>query len=135
MKLHEYQVVLAVAGFILTPEQEVLIIHKSAAERIDANLWTVPGGKVKPHEGIGTALKREIKEEVGITFDTFRWIGEDVFPVNKVYFHAQHFLIHLPKKPVIRLEKKLLEYRYIKKQEIERYEFHPNIRTRLGELL
>ncbi|PIY69427.1 hypothetical protein COY90_00720 [Candidatus Roizmanbacteria bacterium CG_4_10_14_0_8_um_filter_39_9] len=129
-----YPIVLATAAFIKDPTGRFLIVKKSPHESIDAGLWTVPGGKVHPSEPIIASLLREVREEVGLTIDTYKWIGEDVFIDRDRYFHAQHFICSaIAVEPVI-LEKSLTEYEWIAKDEITSYHFPINIKNRLLEV-
>jgi ADP-ribose pyrophosphatase YjhB (NUDIX family) len=41
----------------------VLLIRQAAGKQ----LWSLPGGKVRSTEGIRQALRREVKEEIGLT--------------------------------------------------------------------
>jgi len=125
-----YSIVLAVGAFILDNKKKLLIVKKSSYEKVDPGLWTIPGGKVNIKEHIIDALKREVLEEVGIKINNFQWIGENVFENNHFYFHAQHFLCKT-KSIRVKLEKSLLEYKWINKSEINNYEFHPNIKKRI----
>lgn len=49
---------------------EVLLLKQKAGNK----LWTLPGGKVRPHESLEKALRREVLEETGLKIDalTFR---------------------------------------------------------------
>jgi len=130
----KYPIVLATAAFIVNSQNMILIVKKSPLEQIDPGLWVVPGGKVFPHEPIIDALKREVREEVGLTINTYAWIGEDVFVVSNTYFHAQHFKCTVTDNESVILEKKLTEYRWIHFAEIENYQFPINLKNRICEL-
>lgn len=56
---------LVAAAAILNDQGEVLIA-KRPADADQGGLWEFPGGKLAPHETGYQALKREIKEELGI---------------------------------------------------------------------
>lgn len=133
--LDSFHIVLAVAAFIKNAEGKILIVKKAPGEKVDGGLWTVPGGKVDPQEPIIDALKRETKEESGITIDTFQWIGENVFESNGFWFHGQHFACTFTSPQEVVLERNLTDFRWIGKAELDQFEFHPNIRARLLELL
>lgn len=133
--IDKYYVILAVGAFIIDNKGKLLIVKKSPFEKVDGGLWTVPGGKVFPNESIIAALKREIKEEVGLRIIDFRWIGEDVFQNGGYWYHGQHFRCRVKKTAPVILEKNLLEYHWLSKKEIGNFEFHPNIRKRILELL
>ncbi|MFA5136232.1 MAG: NUDIX domain-containing protein [Patescibacteria group bacterium] len=130
----KYPLVLAVASFIVDTRNRILIVEKSLHEKIDPGLWTVPGGKVMPHEHIISALKREVKEEVGLEIVSYTWIGEDVFMSDKTYFHGEHFLCKAKKTAPVKLEKNLVDFAWIYKEDISKYSFHPNIKKRLLSL-
>ena len=133
--LEKFYVILAVAGFIKNPNNEILIVKKAEGEKVDGGLWTVPGGKIDPQEEIIDGLKRELYEEVGLEISGYKWIGEDVFESNKYWYHGQHFLCTVDTSSAVILEKNLTEYKWISKKEIESYQFHPNIKKRLLEIL
>lgn len=131
--LQKYHVVLAVGAFIIK-DKKLLIVKKSPNEKVDAGLWTIPGGKIEPSEPIITGLKRETKEEVNLNINSYQWIGEDVFESNGFYFHAQHFLCSTSNHN-IKLEKNLLEFHWLSRNEIKKFQFPINIKKRILEIL
>lgn len=44
--LEKFYIILAVGAFILK-DKKLLIVKKSPYENIDADLWTIPGGKIE----------------------------------------------------------------------------------------
>ena len=130
--INKFYVILAVGAFILK-DKKILIIKKSPLEKIDAGLWTIPGGKIEKDEPIIDGLKREVKEEVNLDILDFQWLGEDVFESNGFWFHAQHFLCH-PKNGEVKLEKKLTAFHWLSKDEIENFIFPKNIKKRITEI-
>ena len=48
----------------------VLLVQQSAGR----GLWSLPGGKVRLHEPIKAALRREVREEIGLTVISARVI-------------------------------------------------------------
>ncbi len=129
--LDHHKIILAIAGFIYDRDKRVLIVEKSKEKKVDGGLWTVPGGKVERDEPIISALAREIKEEVGLTLATEHWIGEDVFENSGDTYHAQHFLCTVKATEPIILESGLLNYRWVRKSDLNNFPFHPNIKKRL----
>ncbi len=121
----KYQVILAVAAFIINQDHQLLIVRKSPYERIDPNLWVVPGGKINQKEKIIDGLKREVKEEVNLEIISYRWVNENVFENNNFYFHAQHFLCQAKNIETIKLEKSLTDFRFITKKDLKKYQI-PN---------
>lgn len=56
-----------VAGIIYNPAKTQLLLTLRKPEQHQGNCWEFPGGKIEPNETIGSALKRELNEELGIT--------------------------------------------------------------------
>jgi 8-oxo-dGTP diphosphatase len=53
------------AGVVFDDRQRVLICRRPAHAH-QGDLWEFPGGKLEPGESIASALRRELREEVGI---------------------------------------------------------------------
>lgn len=62
------QAELVVKGIILDKDKrKVLLLRRSASEDIGVNTWENAGGKVEMGETLEEALRREIKEEAGLS--------------------------------------------------------------------
>ena len=55
-----------VAVAVIINEDDQIFISRRSAEQHQGNKWEFPGGKVKQNEDVEDALRREIKEELGI---------------------------------------------------------------------
>lgn len=126
-----YLVVYCLGAFIVDDKNRILLVKKSSRELIDAGMWVVPGGKVKQNEHVIVALKREVKEEVSLSVISYQWIGEDVFKVGDKYFHAAHFLCKVKSTKKIRLEKNLLEYKWITKSQVSKFQIPKNLKKEI----
>src|SRR3990167_2440949 len=126
-----YLIVYCLGTFIIDEKKRLLIVKKSPNEAIDAGLWVVPGGKVKQDEHVIDALKREVKEETGLSVISHQWIGEDVFKVDDKFFHAAHFLCKVKSTNKIKLEKNLLEYKWITKSQLSEFQIPRNIKKEI----
>ncbi len=56
---------------VIEKDGKVLIQERPAGSLL-AGLWEFPGGKVEPRESRATALRREVREEVGVELDAVR---------------------------------------------------------------
>ncbi|MCH1624303.1 NUDIX hydrolase [Ferdinandcohnia quinoae] len=62
-----------------------VLLHK----QVKGEHWALPGGRVQVMEDSKTALKREIKEELGqsVIVHDLLWITENFFEYNHIPFH------------------------------------------------
>ncbi len=61
---------ISVLAWIQDAYGNVLLVEQAAGKK----LWSLPGGKVRSGEGIKDALRREIREEIGLTVVSARVI-------------------------------------------------------------
>lgn len=84
--------------------------------------WILPGGGVEFGESLEEAVKREMKEELGLNVSVQNFLGfkEAIFP--KYNYHTLIFFYALkPKNKLPRpLEKKILDARYFSPKEIKK---------------
>ena len=76
-----------VVGGIVIHDGSLLMIRR--ANEPSKGLWTVPGGRVEPGEYLADAVRREVKEETGITVDVGELLG-----VLEVVGDRWHYVIH-----------------------------------------
>ena len=78
-----------VGALILDKKKKKFILCKRMENDQFGSLWEFPGGKVKMHEDKKEALKREIKEELGIDVKVKRLVNrfEDEIPELKIYVY------------------------------------------------
>ena len=68
------QNIFAAAAILLNHKGELLITGRPAG-KIWSGYWEFPGGKIEADETPEIALKREMKEEVGVILNTFAPFG------------------------------------------------------------
>ena len=60
-----------VVGLIWNQKQELLLCKMPDNRGVFPNQWGLPGGGIDPGETMSEALRRELKEEIGINVDRF----------------------------------------------------------------
>lgn len=73
-----------------------VLLHRADHE----TFWTLPGGRAEHGETAEQTIKREMREELGISVDVVRllWLVENFFEYGGLDYHelALYFLIRLP---------------------------------------
>lgn len=77
---------LHVAVAVIRDKNGCVLITKRALHTFQGGLWEFPGGKLEPGETAADALVREIKEELGLTIQTFEHLSQlvHVYPTRTV---------------------------------------------------
>ena len=64
-------------------KQGLILIDRRKPDAMLGGLWEFPGGKVDPGEALPDAIRREVREEVGIEID----VGDEIAAVEHAYSH------------------------------------------------
>jgi len=87
-------------GAICKQENKILMIQNEGED-----FWYIPGGRVQMLESSETAVKRELREELGVNVDVKKllWTAENFFTYDTHQFHEISFyyevnLLELPAK-------------------------------------
>lgn len=87
-----HQLIVVVA--LLERDNKILIVRRHDPEHAQWHRrWGFPGGKIELHETPIDALRREVKEETGLTFDSERLLGVDTHHWNTPKGIQQTFIL------------------------------------------
>ncbi len=112
------------------------------AKRTDNDLWTIPGGAMKPGETIAETAVREVKEETGIDVEVVSLVGIYSNPQHVVECSdgevRQQFSVCFACRPIggeLATSDETSEVGYFTPDEIETMDVHPSIRLRIQHYL
>jgi 8-oxo-dGTP diphosphatase len=111
-----------VVAAIIRNRNDVLITKRPDSVHL-GGFWEFPGGKVEESELLEAALKREIREELGIEIrvhDEFRIIDHD-YPSKSVRLHFYNCTIQKGEPQPIGVA----ELQWVKMQDLGNYRFPP----------
>ena len=77
-----------VGGFIINPKGEVLLCHSEKW----MNNYTIPGGHIELGERMEDAVKREVKEEVGLDVKPVSLLLMQEAIYSKEFYKPRHFI-------------------------------------------
>jgi 8-oxo-dGTP diphosphatase len=88
---------LGTGAIILNEKSEVLLLKRPdtiSYDRTTSGMWSVPGGEVEFMEKVEKAMKREVKEEIGVEVEIIKPIEyhDQILEKSKIHWHCQGFL-------------------------------------------
>ena len=111
-----------VAGIIKDKENKIFIAQRNL-KKSQGGLWEFPGGKIEINESREHALIRELQEELDITVEVNKYVGEKTFEypdksINLIAFECK----------IISGEVKLEEHedsKWVRIEELKNFKFSP----------
>lgn len=91
-----------VGAIIVSDEGKILMMKRAASidkSRSTSGLWSVAGGQIDFGESTEDAVKREVKEELGVDVEITRFIGytNQILKESGVHWLVFHFLCKIKK--------------------------------------
>ena len=111
-----------VTAAIIIKEGKFLIAQRRATDRL-ANMWEFPGGKIENGETPEECLKREIKEELGISIIVNQYIGSSVYHYDHISIELMAYHAEWISGEIQSVSHKQLAF--INRTEVRNYSFAP----------
>ena len=97
-------------------------------------LWEFPGGRVEDGEDDHAALRRELRERIGVELEILELMGEHIHEYDRYDVHLHMFACGLPSgsepRPLA-----VREVRWVKSDELANFEFPPADQSSMDKLL
>ncbi len=93
-------------ALIINDKNETLLIKRNPKSQNEAGFWSKPGGTVEFNENVEDAVKREIKEELGVDIELVKFLG---FTNHIIKSENQHWVAFNYLAKIIKGEPKNLE--------------------------
>lgn len=79
---------------IINDKNEALLVKRTTKSRNEAGFWSKPGGTVEFGEKVEDAVRREIKEELGVEIKLIKFLGftDHIIESEKQHWIALNFL-------------------------------------------
>lgn len=89
----------SVGAFIINDSGEVLLMKRSQQAKNEKGKWEAPGGAVEFGEKLEDAIRREMREELGIEIEILQqWGAKDhIIPEDKQHWVPTTFLVKIAK--------------------------------------
>lgn len=115
----------ALRAFIVHKDKVLILRESSEYESSNQGKYDLPGGKIKPGEPFGQALKREVKEEAGIDIRLGKpfSISEWKPMVNSVRYHiVATFIECFADSDDVRLGKDHDDFKWIEPEDYKNFD-------------
>ncbi len=110
----------ATVGAIIEKDKKVLLTKRKVEPF--KNNWCIPGGHIESGESVVEAIKREVKEEVGIDFEPeFFGYFDEIIP--KINWYAVVLVFKGKFKGEVKPNEEVKEYRWFPKDDIKNLKF------------
>ena len=110
-----------VNGIVLNHDNEVLLVKRSQNDSAFPESWELPGGSLEHEERMPNALKRELKEECGLTVEVIKPLTTNNFSIGATQYLETTFLCNVTDHIyTIALSNEHTEYKWIKFDELDK---------------
>lgn len=84
-------------ALIINDKNETLLVKRAGQTVNEDGYWSKPGGSVEFGEKITDAIKREIKEEIGVDIELTQFLGynDHILKLENQHWVALHYLARI----------------------------------------
>ena len=93
-------------ALIINDKNEALLVKRGVKSKNEVGVWSKPGGAVEFGEKVEDAVKREIKEELGVGIELSKFLG---FTNHIIKSENQHWVTFNYLAKIIEGEPKIME--------------------------
>jgi 8-oxo-dGTP diphosphatase len=114
---------------IVLKNDKILILKRSVRENCFSSQWDIPGGRINFGETPEEALKREVKEETGLSIKVLKPVRTWTFFKNKKNTQVIGLtMLCRYKSGKVKLSKEHKDFRWIKPEDVKKYNIHKGIK-------
>jgi ADP-ribose pyrophosphatase len=84
-----------VGAFIVNDRNEFLMLLRAKGSKVEPGTWMIPGGKVDFNEKMEDAVKREIKEEIGVDLEVVEPVRTNDHMLTEQHWVTTTFLCRI----------------------------------------
>ncbi len=111
-----------VVAALIIDKNKVCICQRKEKDSFSL-LWEFPGGRIEAKETLSGAIKREIKEELGLEIEPIKIIGNFKDTISKLTINVHLFLCRIVKGKPLPLE--CADVRFVSIDELSKFSLAP----------
>ena len=113
---------------VIVKDEKILILRRTKKENCFREMWDIPGGGINFGETPEEALKREVKEETNLEVEVIKPLRVWTFFKDENTQVVGVTMFCRYKSGDIRLSEEHEEFKWIRPEEIEKYNVHEGIK-------
>lgn len=122
-----------VVAAVVLYKNKVLLLQRSAKEKIYPGLWELPSGKRENLESSIEAVKREVREETGLNIEIIRPLNIFEYLMEKDDLIKDttkiNFLAKIKGKYKVKISKEHDNFAWVDKKELSKYKISKEIKN------
>lgn len=109
----------ATSAIVLNDKDEILFLKRSDDDDFQPGGWDMPGGGLEYGEKPENGVKREVKEETGLSIDIVKVLAANTYLMNGVHRLDITYLCTVKDSSELELSPEHVDYKWIKYENID----------------